>query len=216
MRRLYYLLPLLGGFLRLGASAPLPPSILPRDGADVNPLLTAVMNVAASVATLDNAIIGLASGNIAALLSLVQRSNEVQQSLASATSTAEAVNGMLNASDVDILSDRVKSLVAVTQSTISDLMAQQPLIAAAGGTNTTLNVLTGQKTAATNFANALQVKLPSSKQQMAAGLASEVVKVFDGGIAAFSAKAPVTPTPAAAPTTPSPAEAPTNATSMVV
>ncbi|KAH8886508.1 hypothetical protein GQ53DRAFT_769085 [Thozetella sp. PMI_491] len=193
MRCLQYNLVILSACFGLGVSMPVRYPIATRAKADVAPLLAGVTTVTTSVANLDVSINSLSVGNIAGLTAVVQNSNTVQQSLVSATSRAQEVQGVLKAADANQLRDQVEPLVATTQATIQDLISKQAIIAATGATSTTLNVLMGQKTAATNFANALQVKVPASKQKTAAGLAADVAGAFDQGIAAFSAPAAAAP-----------------------
>jgi hypothetical protein len=184
-------LALLASFLGLSTALPILDLIGARANSTVSlaPLLASVTIVTTSVSNFDNTINTLTPGNTKALTALAQSSDTLQQSAVTATGRVNAVQGLLSSGDADQLTTQVQALVATTQAAVTDLVAKKSVIVAAGGGSTVLDILKVQQTAANNFANSLQVKVPKAQQNTAAGFALDISNAFQQGIKAFSAPA---------------------------
>ncbi|KAH8887274.1 hypothetical protein GQ53DRAFT_827441 [Thozetella sp. PMI_491] len=193
MHSILYRIILLGISFGLITASPARRRILPRDNATVVPVINAVSAVTSSLVTLDTNINTLSVGNLISLTNLVINLKAVEQTLAAATSSAQALPGVLDINDSNLVGDQIKPLIKTFQSTISDLGSKQSVIASAGLANTTLAVLVQQKTASLSFANALQVKSPVLIQQLTMELVSNVSATFDGAIKSFDAAAAAGP-----------------------
>ncbi|QDS70002.1 hypothetical protein FKW77_003469 [Venturia effusa] len=153
---------------------------------DLATIQAAFASVEAALTTLDTSIKGLtAPGTEAATKKITDESDAVKKALddGSAKIAASGPVSLTEALQVQVASNK---LTGLTSTVITDLIAKKDIIVGAKQAKTTVDSLTGQKTAAENFVKAISGKVPTGVQTIAQAASKSVGDSLAKGIAAFS------------------------------
>jgi hypothetical protein len=154
----------------------------PGANADVNIIVAGYKDVEKQLVEFDNAIKALSDGTAAAASAgLVTKSQAVTGALKSATaniSKAQAISDLFASIELTTPGD---TLTNVLESTMQDLIQKKPVLVKAGISAQILQELKAQKDATTAFTGAINSKLPSLAQLVAAGTSQRPLVAIDGG-----------------------------------
>jgi hypothetical protein len=158
----------------------------PVEKRQVATIQTAVTNVGTSLTALDTAI--KAVNGPADTAKVLAASQGVQNALMTGATMVNA-GQPISLQDALGLQQTTSGLTTQVTTTITDLMGKKAIIQQAGQTQTTLQSLQAQKTAADAFAKAVTSKVPAGVQNIAANQSGMVSAALDKGIAAFGGPA---------------------------
>jgi hypothetical protein len=161
----------------------LPSTLQKRDLATIQ---AAFANISAQVTALDTGIKALTASEDpnTAVQQLTGLSQTVVDALNAGTATVTPTSSLSVGDAISLLSSS-NTLVGNVNTTVTDLIAQKPIVDNAKADGVVVDQLTTQKTASQEFIAAVVSKVPSLEQSLANSQAQQVITALNNGITAF-------------------------------